>query len=120
MAKRRTREQIDSDKIIKAHLDALGWKVYDQATETSRRDTGRLQDEQNFKVQPDTVLTFGQMQYGQWNYPKGNNTKREYANGKLVITAGMNALLIAINEHLEDATAIIIESITDSIIQDYK
>ena len=108
MAKRRTREQIDADKIIKAHLNELGELVYQQATETSRRDTGRLQDEQNYRVQPDTVLTFGQMVYGQWNYPKG-------------VTSGeKNALLIAINDNLEDATAIIIESITDAIIQDYK
>lgn len=108
MAKRRSREQIDADKIIKAHLNELGEKVYQQATETSRRDTGRLQDEQNYRVQPDTVLTFGQMVYGQYNYPKG-------------VTSGeKNALLIAINDHLEDATAIIIESITDAIIQDYK
>lgn len=108
MAKRRSRQQIDADKIIKAHLNELGEKVYQQATETSRRDTGRLQDEQNYKVQPDTVLTFGQMVYGQWNYPKG-------------VTSGeKNALLIAINDNLEDATAIIIESITDAIIQDYK
>ena len=108
MAKRRTREQIDADKIIKAHLNELGEKVYQQATDTSRRDTGRLQDEQNYRVQPDTVLTFGQMVYGQWNYPKG-------------VTSGeKNALLIAINDNLEDATAIIVESITDAILQDYK
>jgi hypothetical protein len=108
MAKRRSREQIDADKIIKEYLNELGEKVYQQATETSRRDTGRLQDEQNYRVQPDTVLTFGQMVYGQWNYPKG-------------ITSGeKNALLIAINDNLEDATAIIIQSITDAIIQDFK
>lgn len=108
MAKRRTREQIDADKIIKAHLNELGEKIYLQAVATSRRDTGRLQDEQNYKVQPDTVLTFGQMAYGKYNYPKG-------------VTSGeKNALLIAINDNLEDATAIIIESITDAIIQDFK
>jgi hypothetical protein len=113
MAKRRTRQQIDADQIIKGHLNELGQKVYDQAVETSRRRPddeggGRLQDEQNFKVQPDTVLTFGQMVYGQWNYPKG-------------ITSGeKNALLIAINDHLEDATGIIIQSITDEILKDFK
>jgi hypothetical protein len=108
MAKRRSREQIDADQIIKRHLNELGEKVYSQATDTSRRDTGRLQDEQNYRVQPDTVLTFGQMVYGQWNYPKG-------------ITSGeKNALLIAINDHLEDATGIIIQSITDEILKDFK
>jgi hypothetical protein len=40
------------------HLNDLGEKVYNQAAETSRRDTGRLQDEQNYRVQPDTVLTW--------------------------------------------------------------
>jgi hypothetical protein len=34
------REQIDADKIIKEYLNELGEKVYQQATETSRRDTG--------------------------------------------------------------------------------
>lgn len=108
MAKRRTKEQISSDKIIKKHLNELGEKVYLQAAETSRRATGRLQDEQNYQVKPDTVLTFGQMVYGKWNYPKGKESGEK------------NALLISINDHLEDATAIIIESIKDSMLQDFK
>ena len=108
MAKRRTREQIDADKIIKAHLNELGEKVYIQAVQTSRRDTGRLQDEQNYKVQPDNVLTFGQMEYGKYNYPEG-------------VTSGeKNALLIAINDNIEQTTNIIITSITDAILKDYK
>jgi hypothetical protein len=64
-----------------------------------------LQDEQNYKVQPDTVLTLGKWFTAM--EPKG-------------ITSGeKNALLIAINDNL-DATAIIIQSITDAIIQDFK
>lgn len=108
MAKRRTREQIDADKIIKEKLNELGEKVYLQAVATSRRDTGRLQDEQNYKVQPDNVLTFGQMAYGANNYPKGVNSGQK------------NALLIAINEHIEDTTNVIITTITDEILKDYK
>ena len=108
MAKRRTREQIDADQIIKEKLNELGEKVYQQAVATSRRKDGRLQDEQNYKVQPDTVLTFGQMHYGQYNYPKG------------ATSGDKNALLIAINENIEDTTKIIITSITDAILQDYK
>jgi hypothetical protein len=42
--------------------------VYQQTTETSGRDTGRLQDEQITEYL--SVLTFGQMVYGQWNYQK--------------------------------------------------
>ena len=87
MAKRRSREQIDADKIIKEKLNELGEKVYIQAVATSRRDTGRLQDEQNYKVLPDNVLTFGQMAYGANNYPKGVNSGQK------------NALLIAINDN---------------------
>lgn len=108
MAKRRTREQINSDKIIKEKLNELGEKVYQQAVATSRRDTGRLQDEQNYKVQPDNVLTFGQMAYGATNYPKGVNSGQK------------NALLIAINDNIENTTNVIIESITDAILKDYK
>lgn len=108
MAKRRTREQINSDKIIKEKLNELGEKVYLQAVATSRRDTGRLQDEQNYKVQPDNVLTFGQMAYGADNYPKGVNSGQK------------NALLIAINDNIKDTTNVIIESITDAILKDFK
>jgi hypothetical protein len=108
MAKRRTREQIDADKIIKEKLNELGEKVYLQAVATSRRDTGRLQDEQNYKVQPDNILTFGQMAYGATNYPKGVNSGQK------------NALLIAINDHIEDTTNLIITTITDEILKDYK
>jgi hypothetical protein len=51
------------------HLNDLGESLQ-QAAETSRRDAGRLQDENRIQGQPDTVLTFRQMIYGQWNYPK--------------------------------------------------
>jgi hypothetical protein len=108
MAKRRTREQIDADKIIKERLNELGEKVYLQTVATSRRDTGRLQDEQNYMVKPDTVLTFGQMSYGQYNYPKG------------VESGQKNALMIAINDHIEDTTNLIITSITDELLKDFK
>lgn len=59
-------------------------------------------------VKPDTVLTFGQMAYGADNYPKGVNSGQK------------NALLIAINDNIEDTTNVIIESITDAILKDFK
>jgi hypothetical protein len=50
MAKRRSREQIDADQIIKQHLEDLGQGLR-SSSETSRRrpddEGGRLQDEQN-------------------------------------------------------------------------
>jgi hypothetical protein len=59
-------------------------------------------------VKPDTVLTFGQMSYGQYNYPKG------------VESGQKNALMIAINDHIEDTTNLIITSITDELLKDFK
>jgi predicted Zn-dependent protease len=47
MAKRRSREQIDADKIIKEYLNELGEKVV-PASNGNKADTGRLQDEQNY------------------------------------------------------------------------
>ena len=61
-----------------------------------------------------------QVEYGKENYPKGNNTKKQYSNGKVIITKGMNALLIAVNDHIEDTTNLIITDITDAILKDYK
>jgi hypothetical protein len=107
MAKRRTRQQIDADKIIKEYIKRVRRKglPFKQRKQVKRYRTFARWT--NYKVQPDNVLTFGQLYYGQWNYPKRNNKRRK------------NALLIAINDNLEDATAIIIQSITDAIIQDY-
>jgi hypothetical protein len=48
------------------------------------------------------------MSYGATNYPKGVNSGQK------------NALLIAINEHIEDTTNVIITTITDEILKDYK
>lgn len=107
MAKR-TKEQIQADKIIKKQLLKLGEKIYEQAVETSRRDTGRLQDEQNFRVERDTTLVMSQMYYGAFNYPKGQNSGEK------------NALLIAVKEHIPDTTKIIISDITDVMLDQFK
>jgi hypothetical protein len=47
------------------------------------------------------------MVYGQWNYQRNYKRRKERFTN-------------AINDNLEDATAIIIQSITDAIIQDFK
>jgi hypothetical protein len=108
MAKRRTRGQIDADQIIKKELNELGEKIYTQAVATSRRDTGVLQDTQNYRVKPDTTLTVAQVYYGAFNYPAG-------------VTSGeKNALLIAVKEHIPAATKIIVKNITDELLKDYK
>lgn len=108
MAKRRSKEKLKADRIIKAQLLELGEVINVQARETSRRDTGRLQDEQNYRVVKDTTLVLGQLYYGRFNYPLG-------------VTSGeKNALLIAVKEHAPKATNIIVKDITDAILAPFK
>jgi hypothetical protein len=105
---RRSKQQINADKIIKKELNILGEKIYNQAVSTSRRLTGVLQDTQNFRVQPDTVLTVAQVYYGAFNYPAG-------------VTSGeKNALLIAVKEHIPESTKIIVTEITDELLKNFK
>ncbi len=108
MAKRRTRIQIDADQIIKKELNELGEKIWNQSVRTSRRDTGVLQDTQNFRVQPDTVLTVAQVFYGAFNWPAG------------VTSGDKNALLIAVKDHIPASTKIIVANINDQLLKNYK
>ena len=108
MAKRRSRDQIDADKIIKKRLLILGAEILEESVPNSRRDQGRLQDEQNFRVIKDTTLVMIQVEYGKWNYPVG-------------VTSGeKNALMIAINNQLPNNTNIIIKELTDVILAPFK
>ena len=108
MAKRRSKIQIDSDKIIKKELNILGAKINEEAIRTSRRDTGVLQDTQNFQVKPDTVLTMAQVFYGQFNFPKG-------------VTSGeKNALVIAVKKFIPESTKIMIANINDQLLKNFK
>jgi len=104
MAKRRTKEQLKSDRIIKKELLNLKDEILSQAMPISRRDTGRLQDEMNGRVQPDTTLTMYQMYYGAYNYPAG------------IESGEKNALMITMKELIPDATKRIIGNINDVIL----
>ena len=99
MAKRRTRQQIDSDKIIKAQLNELGEKVFQQAKNNSRVDTGRLRDSVNYMVKPDTVLTVAQVFYGRFQDP--------------------NELEVAINANVDETINLVVKEILDQITQNY-
>ena len=100
MAKRRTKIQVDADKIIKAELNEIGENIYVQARDNSRVDTGRLRDSVNYMVKPDTTLTVGQVFYGKFQDP--------------------NELVVAIRDHLPEATGIIITEINDQILAPFK
>lgn len=108
MAKRRSKEQIKADRIIKEQLFKFGDLVLEVAVPDSRRDTGRLQDEMNWRVEKDTRIVFAQLSYGAYNYPAGKNSGEK------------NALRIAINENIQDNTKIIIRNINDALLSDFK
>lgn len=108
MAKRRTSEQLKTDRIIKAQLLKLGDVVLEEAVPTSRRDTGRLQDEMNYRVEKDTQIIFAQMYYGAFNYPRGKESGEK------------NALRIAIKNNVNDTTKAIIKNINDVLLKDFK
>jgi len=99
VAKRRTRQQIDADKIIKAQLNELGEKVFQQAKNNSRVDTGRLRDSVNYMVKPDTVLTVAQVFYGRFQNP--------------------NELEVAINNNVDETINLVVKEIVDQIRQNY-
>lgn len=93
MARRRTREQIEADQIIKRRLNELGENVYQQAKDRSRVDTGRLRDSVNYMVRPDTRLTVAQVYYGKYQQP--------------------DELMVAINDHVPDTVDLIVQEIAD-------
>lgn len=99
MAKRRTKEQISADRIIKTQLNELGDKIYQEAKANSRVRTGRLRDSVNYMVKPDTVLTVAQVYYGAYQDP--------------------NELEVAINEYVDETINLVVTEITDQLTQDY-
>jgi hypothetical protein len=100
MAKRRTKIQIDADKIIKAKLNIIGEKAYEQAKARSRVDTGRLRDSVNYMVKPDTTLTLAQVFYGKFQDP--------------------NELIVAIRDNVPEGTNLIITEINDQLLAPFK
>ena len=100
MAKRRTKIQIDADKIIKAKLNIIGENTYHQARARSRVDTGRLRDSVNYMVKPDTTLTLAQVFYGKFQDP--------------------NELIVAIRDNVPEGTNLIITEINDQLLAPFK
>jgi hypothetical protein len=100
MAKRRSKIQIDADKIIKAKLNIIGEKIYVQARDRSRVDTGRLQSSVNYMVKPDTTLTVAQVFYGKYQKP--------------------NELVVSVRDNAPEATRLIITEINDQLLKPFK
>ena len=116
----------------------LGEKIYQQARSRSRvakdilfksdrvepkgtlrKAGGTLRDSVNYKPLTDTVLLVAQVEYGKWNYPKGDNTKRTYSGKEIIITPGMNALQQAINDNVDETINLIISEIMEEMTGNY-
>jgi len=108
MAKRRTRQQITADKIIKDNLNILGEKIYRQTRRTTRVLTGSLKNSINYAVKPDTRITFYQNVYGKDVRPAGKK------DGEL------DALMITIKQLLPEGIEVIKKDLTESILYPFR
>jgi hypothetical protein len=93
VAKRRTRQEIETDQIIKKQLNELGEIVYQEAKANSRVRTGRLRDSVNYMVKPDTRLTVAQVYYGKYQDP--------------------DELMMAVNRNIDNTIDLIVQEIAD-------
>jgi len=103
-SRRRTKAQIQSDKIIKKNLEILGEKIYRQTKRTTRVLTGSLKKSINYAVKPDTTLTFFQNEYGKDVRPAGEKS------------GPTDALMITIKELLPEGIEVIKKDLTESLL----
>lgn len=108
MAKRRTKLEIQADKVIKKNLNILGEKIYKESRRTTRVLTGALKNSQNYAVKPDTTLTMFQLAYGRDVRPAGQRTGET------------DALLIAVKKHLPEGIEITKKDLTESILYPFR
>jgi len=101
---RRTKAQIQSDKIIKKNLEILGEQIYKQTKRTTRVLSGSLKKSINYAVKPDTTLTFYQNEYGKDVRPAGEKS------------GPTDALMITIKELLPKGIEVIKKDLTESIM----
>ena len=106
---RRTKAQINSDKIIKKNLEILGANIYKVAKRRTRVLTGSLKKSINYAVKPDTRLTFFQNIYG-----KDVRPTKQYDNGE------NDALLIVIKEMLPEGIEVIKKDLIESIMYPFR
>lgn len=108
MAKRRTKQQIAADQIIKKRLNETGETIYNETREISRYRTGQLINSINYMVKPDTTLQLAQVYYGKFNWPKDTNVGPK------------NALMIVVERHVDKTTKLIVQDINDIILAPFK
>ena len=110
MAKRKTIQEKEIEKITKDSLNELGRTisvVTARNSKVSKLQKNHLRDSVNYRVRPFDTLTISQFSYGKWNTPKGKPTPQDRSNIK------DTPVLNAIHEHAPKAAKIYIKSIAD-------
>lgn len=110
MAKRKTIQEKEIEKITKDSLNELGRLVSivtARNSKVSNLQKNHLRDSVNYRVRPFDTLTISQFRYGKWNTPKGKPTPQDRSNIK------DTPILNAINEYVPNAKKVYIKSIVD-------
>ena len=110
MAKRKTIQEKEIEKITKDSLNGLGRLVSvvtARNSKVSKLQKNHLRDSLNYRVRPFDTLTISQFRYGKWNTPKGKPTPKDRSNIK------DTPVLNAIHEHAPKVAKIYIKSIAD-------
>ena len=110
MAKRKTIQEKEIEKITKDSLNSLGRivsVVTARNSKVSKLQKNHLRDSLNYRVRPFDTLIVSQFRYGKWNTPKGKPTPKDRSNIK------DTPVLNAINEHVPNAKKVYIKSIAD-------
>ena len=110
MARRKTIQEKEIEKITKDSLNGLGRLVSvvtARNSKVSKLQKNHLRDSLNYRVRPFDTLIVSQFRYGKWNTPKGKPTPKDRSNIK------DTPVLNAIHEHAPKAAKIYIKSIAD-------
>lgn len=110
MARRKTIQEKEIEKITKESLNELGRLVSvvtARNSKVSKLQKNHLRDSLNYRVRPFDTLTISQFRYGKWNTPKGKATPKDRSNIK------DTPILNAIAQHVPSAKKVYIKSIAD-------
>lgn len=117
MARRKTIQEKEIEKITKDSLNELGRKisvVTARNSKVSKLQKSHLRDSVNYRVKPFDTLTVSQFRYGKWNTPKGKPTPQDRSNIK------DTPILNAINQYLPNAKKVYAKSIRDLLVAPIK
>lgn len=110
MAKRKTIEEKELDKIMTETLDKAGRKITVVAarnSKVSKLQKDHLRDSLNWRVRPADTLTVSQKYYGKFNTPKGKSTPKDRSNIE------DTPLKNAIKEFVPEAKNIYVQGVID-------